>query len=66
MGATLREQNLGSMRWLTASGEATDCFRALGGHMRAEIREAVATVHRHYRRDLVPLDMNPVRWLPNR
>jgi hypothetical protein len=41
MGATLREQNLGSMRWLTVSGEATDCFRALGGHMRAEIREAV-------------------------
>ena len=33
---------------------------------RAEIREAVASVHRHYRRDLVPLDTNPVRWLPNR
>ena len=33
---------------------------------RAEIREAVAKVHRHYRRDLVPLDTNPVRWLPNR
>ena len=41
MSATLCEQNLGSMRWLTVSGEATDCFRALGGHMRAEIREAV-------------------------
>lgn len=41
MGGTLREQNLGPMRWLTASGEASDCFRALGGHMRAEIREAV-------------------------
>jgi MerR family transcriptional regulator, heat shock protein HspR len=33
---------------------------------RAEVREAVAKVHRHYRRDLVPLDTNPVRWLPNR
>jgi MerR family transcriptional regulator, heat shock protein HspR len=33
---------------------------------RAEIREAVAKVHRHYRRDLVPLDTNPVRWVPNR
>jgi MerR family transcriptional regulator, heat shock protein HspR len=33
---------------------------------RAEIREAVAKVHRHYRRDLVPIDTNPVRWLPNR
>jgi MerR family transcriptional regulator, heat shock protein HspR len=33
---------------------------------RNEIREAVAKVHRHYRRDLVPIDANPVRWLPNR
>jgi hypothetical protein len=41
MGATLREQNLGPMRWLVVSGEAGDCFRALGGHMRAEIWEAV-------------------------
>ena len=32
---------------------------------RAEAREAVDQVHRHYRRDLVPLDMNPVRWLPD-
>jgi Acyl-coenzyme A:6-aminopenicillanic acid acyl-transferase len=41
MGATPREQTLGPMRWLTVSGEAGDCFRALGWHMRAEIREAV-------------------------
>lgn len=41
MGARLRERNLGPMRWLVVSGEAADCFRALGGHMRAEIREAV-------------------------
>jgi hypothetical protein len=41
MVATLLEQNLGPVRWLTVSGEASDCFRALGGHMRAEIREAV-------------------------
>lgn len=33
---------------------------------RAEIREAVAKVHRHYRRDLVPLDTKPARWFPNR
>jgi MerR family transcriptional regulator, heat shock protein HspR len=33
---------------------------------RTEAREAVARVHRHYRRDLVPIDTNPVRWLPNR
>jgi Acyl-coenzyme A:6-aminopenicillanic acid acyl-transferase len=41
LGATLREQNLGPVRWLVVSGQADDCFRALGGHMRAEIREAV-------------------------
>ena len=41
MSAALREQNLGPIRWLVVSGEAGDSFRALGGHMRAEIREAV-------------------------
>lgn len=33
---------------------------------RAEARAAVDQVHRQYRRDLVPLDMSPVRWLPQR
>ncbi len=33
---------------------------------RAEARAAVDQVHRHYRRDLVPLDMSPVRWAPQR
>jgi hypothetical protein len=37
----LREQSLGPARWLTVSGEAGECFGALGAHMRAEIREAV-------------------------
>jgi MerR family transcriptional regulator, heat shock protein HspR len=32
----------------------------------AEARAAVDQVHRHYRRDLVPLDMSPVRWAPQR
>src|ERR1700722_15507734 len=32
----------------------------------AEARAAVEQVHRHYRRDLVPLAMSPVRWLPQR
>jgi hypothetical protein len=41
VGATLREQKLGPVRWLVVSGQADDCFRALGWHMRAEIREAV-------------------------
>jgi len=33
---------------------------------RAQLREAVEKVHRHDRRDLVPLDTSLVRWLPNR
>ncbi|HET9058781.1 MAG TPA: helix-turn-helix transcriptional regulator [Acidimicrobiales bacterium] len=33
---------------------------------RAEARAAVDQVHRQYRRDLVPLDMSPVRWFPQR
>ena len=33
---------------------------------RAEARAAVDQVHRYYRRDLVPLDMSPVRWAPQR
>jgi hypothetical protein len=43
MDAALREQSLGPVRWLVVSGEAGDCFRALGRHMRAEIQEAVRT-----------------------
>ena len=31
---------------------------------RAEARRAVEQVHRQYRRDLVPLNLSPVRWLP--
>lgn len=41
MRAVLREKSLGAMRWVTVRGEGRDCFRALGGHMRAEIQEAV-------------------------
>jgi MerR family transcriptional regulator/heat shock protein HspR len=33
---------------------------------RAEAQAAVEQVHRQYRRDLVPLDMSPVRWFPSR
>lgn len=41
MGAALREQKLGPVRWLVVSGQSGDCFRVLGAHMRTEIREAV-------------------------
>jgi hypothetical protein len=41
MRATLREQTLGSMRWVVVSGPAGECFRLLGAHMRSSIQEAV-------------------------
>jgi MerR family transcriptional regulator/heat shock protein HspR len=31
---------------------------------RVEARRAVEEVHRQYRRELVPLNMSPTRWLP--
>jgi len=34
--------------------------------VRAEAREAVARLHRHYRRDLVPFDPSPVPYVPAR
>jgi hypothetical protein len=40
LGAALRDQNLGPVRWLVVSGQSGDCFHALGARMRAEIREA--------------------------
>jgi Acyl-coenzyme A:6-aminopenicillanic acid acyl-transferase len=41
MSATLREQTLGSMRWVVVSGPAGECFELLGAHMRVSIQEAV-------------------------
>jgi MerR family transcriptional regulator, heat shock protein HspR len=32
----------------------------------ADARAAIDQVHRQYRRDLVPLNMSPVRWFPGR
>jgi MerR family transcriptional regulator, heat shock protein HspR len=32
----------------------------------AEAREAIDRVHRHYRRDLVPVKQTPARWRPGR
>jgi Acyl-coenzyme A:6-aminopenicillanic acid acyl-transferase len=42
IGAELREQKLGALRWIVVSGPGGECFRALGEHMRAEISGAVA------------------------
>jgi hypothetical protein len=41
MTVTLEEQRLGALRWIVLSGPGTEAFRALGRHMRAEIRAVV-------------------------
>lgn len=41
-----------------------DRARQLLAQAQAEARAAVEQVHRQYRRDLVPLNMSPVRWFP--
>jgi len=33
---------------------------------KADALATVEQVHRHYRRDLVPINLSPVRWLPQR
>lgn len=42
MTVTLEEQRLGALRWIVLSGPGTEAFRALGRHMRAEIRAVVS------------------------
>jgi len=41
MTVTLDEQCLGALRWIVLSGPGPEAFRALGRHMRAEIRAVV-------------------------
>lgn len=41
MTVTLDEQRLGALRWIVLSGPGPEAFRALGRHMRAEIRAVV-------------------------
>lgn len=41
MGASIREQSVGGLRWLVVSGPRIDAFRALGEHARREIHDAV-------------------------
>jgi hypothetical protein len=42
MTVALEEQRLGALRWIVVSGPGTEAFRALGRHMRAEIRAVVS------------------------
>jgi hypothetical protein len=53
MTVTVEEQRLGALRWIVLSGPGIEAFRALGRHMRAEIRavlnewDYLAELHRH-------------------
>jgi MerR family transcriptional regulator/heat shock protein HspR len=55
----------GVRRVIELETEVAELRRQLA-QAQAEARSAVEQVHRHYRRDLVPLNMSPVRWLPGR
>ncbi len=58
--------NLEGVRRVIELEAEVDRLRQELAEARAEARAAVDQVHRHYRRELVPLDMSPVRWLPQR
>jgi len=56
MTVTLDEQRLGALRWIVLTGPGTEAFRALGRHMRTEIRavagewDDMAQLRRHVAR----------------
>jgi MerR family transcriptional regulator/heat shock protein HspR len=58
--------NLEGVRRVIELEGALDDARQQLAQAQAEARAAVEKVHRQYRRDLVPLDMSPVRWFPGR
>lgn len=53
----------GVKRVIELEAELAEARRQLA-QAQAEARAAVEKVHRQYRRDLVPLNMSPVRWFP--
>jgi MerR family transcriptional regulator/heat shock protein HspR len=53
----------GVRRVLELEAEVASLRRELH-QARVEGREAVERTHKQYRRDLVPFDASPVRWLP--
>ncbi|MGC8626131.1 MAG: heat shock protein transcriptional repressor HspR [Acidimicrobiales bacterium] len=55
----------GAKRVIELEAEVAELRRQLA-LARAEAREAIERVHRHYRRDLVPVDNSLVRWQPAR
>lgn len=56
--------NLEGVRRVIELEAEVNALRQQLAQARAEALSAVEQVHRHYRRDLVPLNMSPVRWLP--
>jgi MerR family transcriptional regulator/heat shock protein HspR len=55
----------GVKRVLELEGEVARLKQELE-RAKAEARAAVEQVHRQYRRELVPLNLSPMRWLPKR
>lgn len=54
--------NLEGVRQVMALEDEVERLRAELAEARSEAREAVEQTHRHYRRDLVPLNQSPVIW----
>jgi hypothetical protein len=44
VAASIREQALGGLRWITAAGPRVDAFRALGAYTRADIRAVLGNL----------------------
>lgn len=54
--------NLEGVRQVMALEDQVERLRAELAEARQAAAEAVAQTHRHYRRDLVPLNQSPVLW----
>ncbi len=56
--------NLEGVRQVMALEAEVNRLRGELSRVQHEAREAVARTHRQYRRDLVPVDNSPQRWMP--
>lgn len=60
--------NIEGVKRILVLDEENSRLREEVERLRAEVRQAVADTHRHYRRDLVPMPKTqlPARWRPER